>query len=151
MGLLTLSFTSFGRSVRVTHAGRRCPRKSGRFNTSGSPVALFLPKIWPEIQKKYNNPKIYFFVNLKSPTKSGRFDTSRSPVGLLVPKIWPEIQKKTKKSKNTEIQKSKNSIFFENLKNPRKTGRFDTSGAPVALFVPKISPEIPKNIPKSKV
>ena len=41
--------------------------------------------------------------------------------------------------KNANIQKSKNSIFYENLKSPQKSGCFDNSGSPVALFVAEIS------------
>ena len=43
------------------------------------------------------------------------------------------------KSRNTEIQKSKKYIFSENLKSSKKSGRFDTSGSAVALFVDEIS------------
>ena len=55
---------------------------SDRFDTSGSPVALFDAKIWSEIQKEYRNHEIqkskHSFIpeNLKSPLKSGRYDTS---------------------------------------------------------------------------
>ena len=71
----------------------KSPQKSGPFDTRRSPVALFVPEIWPEIQKnteiqKYKNPKINSFLgNLKSPKKSGRFDTCGSPVALFVPEI----------------------------------------------------------------
>ena len=78
--------------------------------------------------------------NLKSPHNSGRCDTSGSAVALFVPEIWPEIQIKTQESRNTEIQKSKKSISSENLKSPKKSGRFDTSGCPVARFVFEIWP-----------
>ena len=36
----------------------KSPQKSGRFDTRRSPVALFVPEIWPEIQKKYRNTEI---------------------------------------------------------------------------------------------
>ena len=91
--------------------------------------------------QKYRNSEIQkfnIFGNLKSPQKSGPFDTRRSPVALFVPEIWPEIQKKYR---NTEIQKYKNlkiNSFLGNLKSPKKSGRFDTCGSPVALFVPEI-------------
>ena len=48
------------------------PKKSGRCDTRRSPVALFVPEIWPEIPKnteiqESRNPKILFLVeNLKS-------------------------------------------------------------------------------------
>ena len=47
------------------------------------------------------------------------------------------------KYRNSEIQKF---YFFGNLKSPQKSGRVDTRRSPVALFVPKIWPEIQKNI-----
>ena len=82
----------------------------------------------------------YFLENPKSPKKSGRFDTSGFSVALFVVEIWPEIQKK---SRNSKIQKSRNPkiqnvIFLENPKSPQKSGRFYTSGSPVALFVAEI-------------
>ena len=59
-------------------------------------------------------------------------------VALFVPEIRPEIQKK---SRNPEIQRSRNpkiEFIFGNLKSPEKSGRFDTPGSPVAIFVPEI-------------
>ena len=75
----------------------KSPKKSGSFDTSGSPVALFVPDIRPEIPKnteiqKYSHldiQKLFFFGNLKNPKKSGRFDTRES-----------------KRNTCTEIQKS---------------------------------------------
>ena len=46
------------------------------------------------------------------------------------------------KYRNSEIQKI---YIFGNLKSPKKSGPFGTRGSPVALFVPEIRPEIPKN------
>ena len=43
----------------------KSPQKSGPFDTRRSPVALFVPEIWPEIQKKiqkYRNTKIRKFI-----------------------------------------------------------------------------------------
>ena len=36
--------------------------------------------------------------------------------------------------------------FFKGLKSPKKSSCFNTRGSPVALFVPKIKPEIQKSI-----
>ena len=46
----------------------KSPNKISSFDTSGSLVALLVPKIWPEIQKIQisKNPKIILFENLKS-------------------------------------------------------------------------------------
>ena len=40
------------------------------------------------------------------------------------------------------IPKIQRFIFFGNLKNPKKSGNFDTRGSPVALFVLELSVEI---------
>ena len=48
---------------------------------------------------------------------------------------FPRYGQKSKQ--NTEIQKSL-IYFFENPKSPQESGRFDTSGSPVALFIPEI-------------
>ena len=63
-----------------------------------------------------------------------------------------EIQKLKKYRNPKKLQKSRNPQiqYFENLKSPKKSSSFDTSGSPVALFVPKIWPEIPKKIQKSR-
>ena len=43
-------------------------------------------------------------------------------------------------AKNTKIKKSRNpkKNSLKNPKSPQKSGRFDTSGSPVALFVAEI-------------
>ena len=115
----------------ISFENLKSPKKSGRFDTRGSPVALFVPEIKPKIPKNPEIQKFNILENPKSPKKSGRFDTSRSPVALFVAKIWPEIQK-IQKSKNPKIH------LFENLKSPQKSSRFATSGYPVALFVAEI-------------
>ena len=56
----------------------KSPQKSGRFDTRRSPVALFVPEIWPEIQKnteiqKYGNTKIrklIYFWKSENPSKT---------------------------------------------------------------------------------
>ena len=63
-------------------------QKCGHFDTSGSPVALFVARIKPEIQKKVPNPKITSLLeNLKSPQKFGRLDTSKILVAPFVAEI----------------------------------------------------------------
>ena len=94
--------------------------------------------------KKSKNPEIQKFLFVgksKKPSKIRSFWHQRISGSSF---RCRDIARNPKKSRNPKIKKSRNPeiqtvIFFENPKSPRKSGRFDTSGSPVALFVAEIS------------